>query len=139
MRTRYRFGRLVFGLTLVMTDVDGPPVPKAELAEQVVGGGADRVQHAAAEVLEAHRLGGEPDPIQQPVLVQVPAGRGPVGVGILERGGADARERPILVVVVQGIWCARCTVHEVQVREAVVVVVDPGETGAERLDHEFVG
>ena len=51
----------------------------------------------------------------------------------------DVLERPVLVVVVQHIRCGRSAVDEVQIFEAVVVVVEPGDSGAERLDHHLLG
>jgi hypothetical protein len=54
------------------------------------------------------------------------------------RASGDVGERPVLVVVIERIRCTRRAVDEVQIREAVVVVIDPGETGTKRLDHELV-
>src|SRR6185312_3433116 len=38
MRTRYRLGRLVFGLTLAMTDVAGPPAPPPRFSSVPIRG-----------------------------------------------------------------------------------------------------
>ena len=48
-------------------------------------------------------------------------------------------ERSVLVVVVERVRGARRAVDEIQVLEAVVVVVDPGDARAERLDHVLLG
>ncbi len=65
----------------------------------------------------------------------VPARAGGCSAGRLR----DVGERPVTVVPVQRIRGARGSVHEVQVRQPVIVDVDPGHAGAKRLDHVLVG
>ena len=59
---------------------------------------------------------------------------GPAVAGDAGRRG-DVGERAVLVVVIQRVRRAGRAVDEVQIGEAVVVVVDPGDAGAEGLDH----
>src|SRR4030088_2955848 len=48
IRTRYRLGRFVFGLTLAITDVAGPPVPAARFSSLPIRG-ADAATAGADE------------------------------------------------------------------------------------------
>ena len=107
--------------------------------------GGDVAERAVAVVLVEH-VWAEAGHIEIEIAVAVVIANGDAGLvrGLAGATSVDARprghvgERPILVVVIQHVAGARRAVDEIQVFEAVVVVVDPGDTGAEGLDHELL-
>ena len=101
------------------------------------------VREGAVPVVAEQGVGAQRRHIQIEVAVVVEIADGDAGlvaraIGVRRRRArarGDVGERPVTVVVVQHVRGPRRAVHEVHVRVAVVVVVDPRDAGAEGLEH----
>ena len=119
------------------TPTAGPATPAAAVTS---------AERAVAVVL-VEEVGAEAGHVEIEIAVAVVVADGDAGLvgGLAGAAAVHARlrghvlERAVLVVVVEHVCRARRAVDEIQVLEAVVVVVDPGDARAERLDHVLLG
>ncbi len=110
-------------------------------------GGGRHVGEGAVAVVLVEDVGTEARDEEIEVAVPVVVADGDAGLVGALAGAAPVharlrghiRERPVLVVAVEDVGGARRAVHEVEILEAVVVVVDPGDARAEGLDHVLLG